>query len=153
MDFFWKEAERWLRQAEYDLKAAEWCQQGGFFAPATFWAQQSAAKSLRAFLFLNKEDTRETRSVVDLLDRALVYEEGFKEFVSSSRRLDIYYKTSRFPGLPGGIGRGGLNKDAVEAIRRPADILEVIEKEEGYLRALAFAPAYAGEPDHSAGLE
>lgn len=136
MDIFWKEAERWLRQAEYDLKAAEWCQQGGFFAPATFWAQQSAAKALRAFLFLNKEDARETRSVVDLLDRALVYEEGFKSFVSSSRRLDIYYKTSRFPdALPGGVPAEVISdKDAVEAIRQAADILEIIEKRrKGYL--------------------
>lgn len=136
MDIFWKEAERWLRQAEYDLKAAEWCLQGGFFAPAAFWAQQSAAKSLRAFLFLNKEDARETRSVVDLLDRALVYEEGFKSFVASSRRLDIYYKTSRFPdALPGGVPAEVISdKDAVEAIRQSADILEVIEKRrKGYL--------------------
>lgn len=136
MDIFWKEAERWLRQAEYDLKAAEWCQQGGFFAPATFWAQQSAAKSLRAFLFLVKEDARETRSVVDLLDRALVYEEGFKSFVASSRRLDIYYKTSRFPdALPGGVPAEVISdKDAVEAIRQAADILDVIEKRrKGYL--------------------
>jgi HEPN domain-containing protein len=136
LDIFWKEAERWLRQAEYDLKAAEWCHQGGFFAPATFWAQQSAAKALRAFLFLNKEDTRETRSVVDLLDRALVYEEGFKSFVSSSRRLDIYYKTSRFPdALPGGVPAEVISdKDAVEAIRQAADILDIIEKRrKGYL--------------------
>lgn len=136
MDIFWKEAERWLRQAEYDLKAAEWCQQGGFFAPAAFWSQQSAAKALRAFLFLNKEDARETRSVVDLLDRALVYEEGFKGFVSSSRRLDIYYKTSRFPdALPGGVPAEVISdKDAVEAIRQAADILEIIEKRrKGYL--------------------
>ena len=133
---FWKEAERWLRQAEYDLKAAEWCCQGGFFAHATFWAQQSATRSLRAFLFLCKEDARETRSVVDLLDRALVYEEGFKSFVASSRRLDIYYKPSRFPAaLPGGVPAEVISdRDAVEAVRQAADILDVIEKRrKGYL--------------------
>ncbi|MBW7956826.1 MAG: HEPN domain-containing protein [Deltaproteobacteria bacterium] len=73
MEPFLKEAEKWLRQAEYDLKAAEWTQQGGFHAQATFLAQQSAAKSLRAFLFLSKEDARETRSVVELIDRAIVH--------------------------------------------------------------------------------
>lgn len=136
MDIFLKEAERWLRQSEYDLKAAEWCQQGGFFAAATFWAQQSAAKSLRAFLFLNREDARETRSVVDLLDRALVYEESFKDFISSSRRLDLYYKTSRFPdALPGGVPAEVISeKDSVEAVRQAADIIEIIEKKrKGYL--------------------
>jgi HEPN domain-containing protein len=111
MDFFWKEAERWLRQAEYDLKAAEWCQQGGFFAPATFWAQQSAAKSLRAFLFLNKEDTRETRSVVDLLDRALCTMKAskFRLFFKEARHLlqDLRFDASG--GVAGWSrqGRGG----------------------------------------------
>ena len=65
MELLTRESDRWLRQAEYDLKAAEWNQQGGFHAPACFWAQQSAAKSLRAFLFMNREQTYETRSVVD----------------------------------------------------------------------------------------
>src|SRR3990170_1321676 len=103
MDPFLKEADRWLRQAEYDLRAAEWNQQGGFYAPSSFLAQQSAAKSLRAFLFFNKEDARETRSVVDLMDRAITYEESFRKFIGSSTSLDIYYKTSRFPdALPGG---------------------------------------------------
>lgn len=136
MDIFLKEAERWLRQAEYDLKAAEWCQQGGFFAAATFWSQQSAAKSLRAFLFLNREDARETRSVVDLLDRAMTYEEGFKDYVISARRLDLYYKTSRFPdALPGGVPAEVISeKDSVEACRQAADIIEIIEKKrKGYL--------------------
>lgn len=130
MEPFLKEAERWLRQAEYDLKAAEWNQQGGFHAQATFWAQQSAAKSLRSFLFLNKEDARETRSVVDLLDRAITYEEDFRGFVGSSRSLDLYYKTSRFPdAIPGGIPAEIISqKESVEAIRQAADIIAIVEK-------------------------
>lgn len=125
-----KEAERWLRQSEYDLKAAEWIQQGGFFAPACFWAQQSAAKSLRAFLFLNSENARETRSVVDLLDRAITYEEGFKNFVGNTRSLDLYYKTSRFPdSIPGGIPAEVITeKESREAIRQAADILSLVER-------------------------
>ena len=130
MDPFLKEAERWLRRAEYDLRAAEWNQQGGFHAQATFFAQQSAAKSLRSFLFLNKEDARETRSVVELLDRVITYEEEFRDFVGSSRSLDIYYKTSRFPdAIPGGIPAEIISqKESVEAIRQAADIIAIVEK-------------------------
>ena len=130
MDPFLKEAERWLRQAEYDLRAAEGNQQGGFHAQATFFAQQSAAKSLRSFLFLNKEDARETRSVVELLDRVITYEEEFRDFVGSSRSLDIYYKTSRFPdAIPGGIPAEIISqKESVEAIRQAADIIAIVEK-------------------------
>lgn len=125
-----KEADRWLRQSEYDLKVAEWNQQGGFFAPACFWAQQSAAKSLRAFLFLNSEDARETRSVVDLLDRAITYEEEFRRFVGLSTSLDLYYKTSRFPdALPGGIPAEVISeRDSRDAIKQASDIIAVVEK-------------------------
>ncbi len=129
MELLLKESERWLRQAEYDLKASEWNLEGGFNAPACFLAQQAAAKVLRAFLFLNKEDTRETRSVVELLERAITYDEGFKEFVERSGRLDIHYKTSRFPdALPGGIPAEVLNaKDAREAINLAGQIVEAVE--------------------------
>lgn len=136
MELFAKEADRWLRQAEYDLKASEWNQQGGFFAPACFWAQQSAAKSLRAFLYLNREDARETRSVYDLLDRAITYEEEFKGFVGTSTSLDLYYKTSRFPdALPGGIPAEIITgKDSRDAIKQATDILMLVEKKrKGYL--------------------
>ncbi|MFQ5737024.1 MAG: HEPN domain-containing protein [Thermodesulfobacteriota bacterium] len=130
MEVLAREADRWLRQAEYDLKAAEWDQQGGFFAPACFMAQQSAAKSLRAFLYLNREETHETRSVVDLLDRAITYEEGFKGSVGVSTSLDLYYKTARFPdAIPGGIPAEVITeKDSRDAIRQAADIIALVEK-------------------------
>ncbi|MEE9614578.1 MAG: HEPN domain-containing protein [Thermodesulfobacteriota bacterium] len=129
MEVMAKEAMRWLRQAEYDLKAAEWNQEGGFHAPACFWAQQAAAKGLRAYLFFMKEDARETRSVVDLLQRAITYEEGFKEFVGASGRLDIYYKSSRFPdAIPGGIPAEVITeRDSREAVRQASDILALSE--------------------------
>jgi HEPN domain-containing protein len=130
MELHIKESERWLRQAEYDLKVAEWNLEGGFHGPACFQAQQAAAKSLRAFLFLMKEGAGETRSVVDLLDRAITYEEGFKDFVESSGRLDLYYKTSRFPdAIPGGIPAEVISeRDSREAIRLASDILAIAER-------------------------
>ncbi|HAO92499.1 MAG: hypothetical protein A2X93_02280 [Deltaproteobacteria bacterium GWC2_56_8] len=131
-----KEADRWLRQAEYDLRAAEWNQQGGFFAPACFLAQQSAAKSLRSFLFFNGEDARETRSVVELIDRAITYEEEFRSFVGTSTSLDIYYKTSRFPdAIPGGIPADVITeKDSKDAVKQASDIIAVVErKRKGFL--------------------
>lgn len=125
-----KESERWLRQSEYDLKVSQWNLEGGFFAPACFWAQQASAKALRAFLFFKKEDARETRSVVELLERAITYGEGFKEFVEGAGRLDIYYKTSRFPdAIPGGIPAEVITaRDAREAIKTAADIVRAVEE-------------------------
>ncbi len=129
MEVLAKESSRWLRQAEYDLKAADWNLEGGFFAPACFLAQQGAAKALRAYLFLKKEDTHETKSVVELLERAVTYEETFKEFIGPSGRLDIHYKTSRFPdSLPGGIpSEVIIERDAREAIVVAGDIIRAVE--------------------------
>lgn len=130
MELLFKEADRWLRQAEYDLKASEWSQQGGFYSAACFLAQQAAAKALRAFLFLNSEDAKESRSVADLLDRAMTYEEEFRRFVGSTTSLDIYYKTARFPdALPGGIPAEVISsKDSLDAIKQASEVLSVVEK-------------------------
>lgn len=136
MEVLSKEADRWLRQAQYDLRAADWNEQGGFYGPACFLAQQAAAKALRAFLFIYKEDARETRSVVDLLDRAITYEEGFRSFVGTSTSIDIYYKTSRFPdALPGGIPAEVMTiKDSKDAIQQATGIIALVEKKrKGYL--------------------
>ena len=124
-----KESDRWLRQAEYDQKACDWNVEGGFYAVACFLAQQAAAKALRAFLFLNKEDAHETRSVVELLERAITYDEVLKPFIDGAGRLDLYYKTSRFPdAIPGGIPGDIINeRDAREAIKFSGDIVAIVE--------------------------
>lgn len=136
MELVFREADRWLRQAEYDLKVADWNQQGRFYAPSCFWSQQAAAKALRAFLFLNKEDAIITRSVADLLDRAMTYAEEFKVFVGRSTSLDLYYKTARFPdALPGGIPAEVITeKDSIDALRQASEIVELVEgKRKDYL--------------------
>lgn len=125
-----KECDRWLRQAEYDLRAAQWCLEGKFYGPACFMAQQAAAKVLRAYLFLKKEDPRETRSVAELLQRAVTYDESFKGFAGSSGRLDLYYKTSRFPdAIPGAIPAEIITeRDATEAVKISGDIIRAVEE-------------------------
>ena len=125
-----KEADRWFRQAEYDLNAADWSQQGKFYAPACFLAQQSAAKSLRAFLFMHNEDAKESRSVADLIDRAITYEEDFKKIVAKCTRLDLYYKTSRFPdAIPGAIPAEVIQeRDSKESIDCASEILRLVEE-------------------------
>ena len=48
-------AARWLRQAEYDLTQAERSLREGVFSYAAFFAEQSAQKSLKAFLLSRGE--------------------------------------------------------------------------------------------------
>ncbi|MCK5237653.1 MAG: HEPN domain-containing protein [Deltaproteobacteria bacterium] len=124
-----KDADRWLRQSEADIKSSEWCLEGGFFSQSCFLAQQSAAKALRAYLYLKSEDTKETRSVVELLVRAITYDETFKEHVENAGRIDLYYKTARFPdAIPGGIPSEVISdRDAMEAIKVAGDIIKLVE--------------------------
>jgi HEPN domain-containing protein len=45
------EAERWFKQAGYDLKAARWNIEGEFHDTACFLAQQAAEKALKSLLY------------------------------------------------------------------------------------------------------
>jgi HEPN domain-containing protein len=48
------EAERWFRQTFYDLQAARWNLEGGFFSTVCFLAQQSGEKALKALLYAKR---------------------------------------------------------------------------------------------------
>lgn len=48
------EAERWFKQAGYDLKAARWNIEGGFHDTACFLAQPAARKALESLLLPKK---------------------------------------------------------------------------------------------------
>ncbi len=130
MKGLYREVERWLRQAQYDLKAAEWCLKGGFHFAACFWSQQGVLKALKAYLYMNREDPVEINSVTELIDRCIIYSEAFKPFAEYAGRLDIYYKTSRYPdSLPGGIpGEVIMERDSKEAIKISFDILKLVEQ-------------------------
>ncbi|NIS70807.1 MAG: HEPN domain-containing protein [Proteobacteria bacterium] len=45
-----EESKRWLEQAEYDLRTAQWNAQGKLYAPACFWTQQATEKAAKAYL-------------------------------------------------------------------------------------------------------
>lgn len=124
-----KEAERWLRQAQYDLKVAEWCLEGGYHFSVCFWSQQGASKALRAFLYMEGEDQTYRLSVAELLDRCIVYSEDFKPLSEKAGRLDLYYKTSRYPDiLPGGVPAEIIGeKDSKEALQIAFDLLRLVE--------------------------
>jgi len=67
------EAARWLKQAQYDLKAAKYNAEGQFYATACFSAQQSAEKALKAFLFRQAEvyDEQDAEGAIALATEVL----------------------------------------------------------------------------------
>ncbi|MGR3309546.1 MAG: HEPN domain-containing protein [Candidatus Brocadiales bacterium] len=90
-------AKRWLRQAEYDLKQAEKNLFDGSFAYAAFFSEQSAQKSLKAYLIFKGKRFVFTHSVGELMKEAGTMDNSFLPLIDSGKRLDRHYITSRYP--------------------------------------------------------
>jgi len=98
------EAQRWLAQAEADLKAAELLRSGGHFNLACFHAQQSAEKTVKGFLFAQAADEVWGHSVSDLLTDAATYDASLNQVAELGAVLAKFHVATRYPnGLPGGI--------------------------------------------------
>jgi HEPN domain-containing protein len=123
-------AERWLRQAEYDLQAAEHNADGEFHSIACFNAQQAAEKALKAFLFAQGERVVLGHSVGELCHRCGEYEEDFADLAASAGKLDRFYIPTRYPNaLPGGVPAEVYDEeDATGAIALASKVLAMVRR-------------------------
>ncbi len=124
------EAQRWLRQARYDLDLARYNATGEFHAAACFQAQQAAEKALKAFLYGREERMVLGHSVAELCDRCQSYQPEFGALKAKLARLDRFYIPTRYPNaLPGGIPAEMYDQsDAKEAITWASEALEAVER-------------------------
>jgi HEPN domain-containing protein len=98
------EAERWIRQASYDLRAARWNIEGKFYDTACFLAQQAAEKAMKSLLYYlgARRAALLTHSLVEMVQEASGRVSGLAERLDDARDLDLHYIPSRYPnGLPG----------------------------------------------------
>jgi len=98
-----EEARRWLLQALRDLKAAGDSAEAGNYEWASFQAQQSAGKAVKALLH-GLGIGAWGHSLVELL--GLLTDQGVEEVMVYTRELDRHYIPSRYPnsyesGYPG----------------------------------------------------
>ncbi|MEM2865274.1 MAG: HEPN domain-containing protein [Candidatus Bathyarchaeia archaeon] len=98
-----EEARRWLLQALRDLKAARDSVEAGNYEWASFQAQQSAEKAVKALLY-GLGIGAWGHSLVELLE--LLRDQGAEEVMIYARELDRHYIPSRYPnsyesGYPG----------------------------------------------------
>jgi HEPN domain-containing protein len=124
------EAERWLKQAEYDLRAAEHNADGEYYSVACFNAQQAAEKSLKAFLFAQGERVVLGHSVAELCRRCGEYEKSFADLAGLASKLDRFYIPTRYPNaLPGGVPAEVYDEeDATGAIALASKVLAMVSK-------------------------
>ena len=62
-------AQRWLRQAEHDMRIAHGHQERADYSDACFMAEQAAQKTLKAFLIWQGQRSVPLHSVAQLAER------------------------------------------------------------------------------------
>jgi len=92
-----REAKRWLRQAEEDLKYARllFAVEGWYMV--CFLAHQVTEKALKAFLYSHGEVRVIGHSVLKLLERATQYDAALKVLRKNAKPLEGYYVEARYP--------------------------------------------------------
>jgi HEPN domain-containing protein len=93
-----EEAERWLRQAEYNLKVAESNFAAGLYAAACFMSEQTVQMALKSYLILKTgRSPLGIHSIQKLADKCSQFDSKFKEFSDFGKVLDRYYIPTRYP--------------------------------------------------------
>ncbi len=127
-----EEAWRWFRQAQHDVRAAQWNLEGGFHDTACFLSQQAAEKALKSAHYFLGTSRRVllTHSVVTLLRKATTSIPGLAECIEGGRELDLHYVPSRYPnGLPSGCPHQFYGRETAEkAIAASNRILTAVEQ-------------------------
>lgn len=120
------EARRWFQQAAYDLKAASWNIEGGFFNTACFLAQQAAEKALKSILYYlgSRRAALLTHSLVEMVGEIGTQVPTVAGLVEEARALDLHYVPSRYPnGLPSGYPHQFYGKEMAEQAVREAEAI------------------------------
>lgn len=126
-----KEAGRWLRQAEADLKAAEDSMAAGNNEWCCFQSQQAAEKALKAYLYGLGYTSLTTHSIKMLAKRAGQKQDAFLDLIEIGGILDGYYIPTRYPnGLDDEMAPAEYydEKDAEKCARYATSILTAVKK-------------------------
>ena len=117
---------QWARRAENDYRtASHLLKSGGEYAyGATFHAQQTAEKYLKAFLVWHQIDFRKTHDIAMLIELATPVVPDISEILADASELTPYGVEYRYPGdYPAVTG-----VDAVKAVRLATLVRDEIRK-------------------------
>ena len=126
-----KEANRWFRQAEADLKAATDSLRDGNYGWSCFQSQQAGEKSLKAYLYDKGYTSILTHSIKKLVGECRKRDEKFVELEEAGRTLDAYYIPTRYPnGLDDEMAPVDYydKKDAEKCLNYAISILKIVKK-------------------------
>lgn len=129
-----EEARRWLEQAEYDLKSAKTNFEAKIYSYTCFMCEQSAQKSLKAYLYFKGERYVWEHSILKLSERCGKYDSDFEKIKSIGAILDKYYLTTRYPDAippPAAPFESFTEKEAQDAINFATEILDLVKSKIG----------------------
>jgi HEPN domain-containing protein len=125
-----EEGQRWLRQAQEDLRWSRHLAEQGAYHLACFLSQQVGEKAVRAFLYAQGEDLIVSHSVERLCAAATFYEPEFRSRGRAWTILDTYYIATRYPdALPDGIPADVYTQHAAEtAVDLAAEVVDLVAR-------------------------
>lgn len=128
-------AKRWLIQAWDEFNDACDLKDRGRFYLALFHFQQSAEKSLKAYLYqiTSSQEVFFTHSIYELIETLCKDDADFKK-IEHTAKLDQYYIPTRYPnGLPGGVPSRFFKdeKEVQEAMELTKMILDLVKNKMG----------------------
>lgn len=112
-----RNAERWIKEAEYTLQQAEQNCEVGAYNLVCFLAEQTAQKALKAVLYFGGARFVNIHSIAELLKEVSKRYPAMSELFEMGVTLDQYYLSSRYP-------------DAVPDPAVPAEIFTKTQAEE-----------------------
>lgn len=141
------QAERykvWLKQAEYDLQAANLSFEHHFFEWATYQAEQAVEKALKAMLVHNGWKAPRIHKLQILIGMANQASPKFKQTKFDFKHLESFTFISRYPFLLPGFDQAPHDQitsaDSSRALEQANGLLKIID---GILKQ----PAEAGKPE------
>lgn len=132
IDYWKREALRWLDDASEDLKVAQDLLKNRHYAASCFHSQQAAEKAVKATLYSNRVEAR-GHSILELLEGLeRVAKSNFKKLYEDARLLDKHYAPPRYPNLHPSVSLPSYKlyskEDAEKCINSARKIVESMKK-------------------------
>ncbi|MGC8998535.1 MAG: HEPN domain-containing protein [Candidatus Bathyarchaeia archaeon] len=103
VDYWKKEALRWLKDAIEDLSVAEDLLKSGHYSASCFHSQQAAEKAVKAMLYEKGVEARGHSILALVKNLEKVANTKHDEFYEDARTLDRHYAPTRYPNLHPGM--------------------------------------------------
>lgn len=132
LDYWKREALRWLDDALEDLRVAEGLLKSAHYAASCFHSQQATEKAVKAALYSNRVEAK-GHSILELLKNLeRVGGLELKKLYDDARLLDRHYAPPRYPNLHPSISLPSYKlyskEDAQRCIKSARKIVEFMKK-------------------------